>query len=171
MDSLGRFAFAFALYWLVTAQVLTLLHELGHAAVALTLTRGTVDVWSGSPPSRLRIALGRLRFHLRPFGGPVGFYGCDGEFGCGKAGLSRTRQAAIIAAGPATSLLLAVGCFGLGASLDSAAGLLETSVALAGFGALFQTAVTALPMRYPSSWGAYAGIESDGARLRRALTS
>jgi hypothetical protein len=57
MDSLGGWALAFGLFWLVTAPVLTLLHELGHAAVALAFTRGPVDVWSGPSPAR-RAAFG-----------------------------------------------------------------------------------------------------------------
>ena len=53
------------LFWLVTTPILTLLHELGHGAVALFVTRGPVTVWLGANPTDWTLEIGRINVSLR----------------------------------------------------------------------------------------------------------
>lgn len=161
---------AFVLLWFVVAPVLTLLHELGHAAAALMLTRRPVTVILGDCRHRpdlahVRGAWGRLAFRARLPSGWVGF--CDRD----DQALSSRRAATIVLSGPAASLALALELSVVANGLRDAPPLVQTVSVWAAFGALLQFLATIVPWRYPRWWGggAYGGIASDGLWAWRLL--
>src|SRR5580700_8277108 len=84
-----------------------LAHELGHALMALYLTDSPVHVLVGRQPGMVRIRVARLRLsvHLEPARG-TGWRGL-----CVYQPTGRPRDAVwIVAAGPISSLLWALGC-------------------------------------------------------------
>jgi Peptidase family M50 len=85
----------------VVFPLLTLVHELGHAAVGLVQTEGLVQIRVGRAPRRIRGRVGRLAFELSllPAGGKV--MGTAQTF----ARLSRNEQVAYALAGPAAEAL------------------------------------------------------------------
>jgi hypothetical protein len=142
---------------------LTFLHELGHAGAVLALTGRRVTIRMGTSERRRAWTLGRLTLDVGTDYGWVGFYRWWGP------PVSRLREAAIILAGPAASLVATVG---LGAGAFAAReGPVVLQAALSGATAasLLQFAVTLVPMRYPSWWRGYAGLASDGLRAWRLL--
>jgi hypothetical protein len=66
MPSIVDFVVAVVLTATVLLPLLTLLHELGHAAVALRVTSGAVHVDIGRPPARVRLRVGRLFVTFSP---------------------------------------------------------------------------------------------------------
>jgi hypothetical protein len=152
---LDYIAYAFVVCF-VGLPALLLVHELGHAAVVLLLTRQRVVVRLGRPPALLRVACGRLEFQLRPLDGS-GFYHI--------LGWQRTtpRQRAWAALGGPAATLLVMATAGslaaLGRPSPGPAYFLSSGIA---FLALLQLVLTVPPLRYPRWWGDYAGTNSDG---------
>lgn len=162
MEDILVFAIRFVTIWFITAPIVTLLHELGHAIAALLLTGGNVRVWLGSWDQEPHFNIGRLYARIAPLGGFTGFYNYDaGNYG-------PAARAIIILSGPATSLLLVIGALGFGTTGPiSETWLGSNLIVLVGYPAIGQLFVTAIPMRYPAGWGEYAGMASDGLRLIR----
>lgn len=155
----------------VILPCLTLIHELGHAAAALLLTRNEITVFLGTAPtinadSRFRFSWqwGRLRFVTQPFRGFFGF--CRH----GKSD-ARWKSMVISGAGPLASLTTAALIWFLDTTLEPDLGVFDYAPQWAGMFAFISFLVTALPMRYPSWWGAYKGMDSDGMRIYRVLTT
>jgi hypothetical protein len=75
---------AAAIVYVALAPVFVLVHELGHAAVALLRTDGRVHVQVGKTPATWRLRLGRLDLALNPYiprkGGAAGFAKPYGRF-------------------------------------------------------------------------------------------
>lgn len=67
--SLERITFYLVIF-LVLIPLGVLLHELGHATLALVFSRKSVAVFVGTKDETSRISIGRLSLHLRP-----GFWG------------------------------------------------------------------------------------------------
>jgi len=132
-----------AIFWLVTVPLLTLIHELGHAAAGLLTTRGEVTVSIGTGGKARTISLGRLSMELCLFSSLIGF--CTRE----NASRSRSGEVLFYGAGPMFSLISAATPGYLGSSLsgDSSLGKVLLS---ASFGAFWQLIVTLVPVRYPS---------------------
>jgi hypothetical protein len=82
------------------APICTLLHELGHAAVALRLTRDPVLVQVGTTKHATRVHFGRLHMSLS-------LYGAGGFCRSNANGLTRAQHLERILAGPVVNLLLA----------------------------------------------------------------
>jgi hypothetical protein len=134
-DWLGSLLLSFA--W---APVLVVLHEAGHAFVALALTDGEVSM------------------HMRG-GGMLG-----GSVTYEESTLRRARDAAwIAAAGPAVTLAVAVVLWNVG--LATGLGMVAWTGALL---ATVQFFTTALPLRYGAGLGGPA--DSDGRVIWRVLT-
>jgi membrane-associated protease RseP (regulator of RpoE activity) len=66
LPTIAEYVVAVVLTAVVFLPLLTLLHELGHAAVALRVTTGTVQVDVGRPPALFRLRLGRLFISFSP---------------------------------------------------------------------------------------------------------
>ncbi|WP_053949210.1 M50 family metallopeptidase [Halolamina sediminis] len=140
---------------------LVAVHELGHAAVALAVTDGSVGIVLGTEADR-EWTVGRLTIGVSALSGWVGFYRAAGEM--------TLRQRTLCSfTGPLTSLSVCLVALVTLRSVDVSpvSELLVTGVAL---GAGWQFVVTAVPVRYPDWWSsAYAGRPSDGYRTVRSL--
>ena len=152
----------FSILWAVP---LVLLHELGHAAVGLVLTRGPVEVAVGDRADQLVLEAGRLELGMSWSFSPGGECRIDSsELSTPKA------EAWIAAAGPAASLLLAVVLLSASASagvFDPETSLAARVLAIGGGMALGQFVLSALPLRYGRGLGPG---ESDGRAIWRILT-
>lgn len=149
------------LYWLVTMPLLTLLHEFGHGVAALLVTRGPVQVWLGAYGQGQSMRFGRLETSLQLFSTWVG--------GCWYSDdhVSPARAASILVGGPVVSIVSFLGCrVFLGLDLGQP-DWVSTAISAAGWGAMVQFLVTALPIRYPNWFPGYRGVLSDGAILLR----
>lgn len=149
---------------LVGVPLLTFVHELGHALVAVFAVGGRVTVIQGPDPARARFSVGRLDFRMH--GLPLPHQTWIGWAHWDESARPR-RQALALAGGPAASLLSAAACFtGALASGGTARFILFV---LAGDAAA-QLTSTSLPVRYPAFSGQYAGHASDGFQVRQLLT-
>lgn len=154
---------------LVIVPCLTLLHELGHASAALLLTDSDVTVILGAGSAiradaayRLAWKWGRLQFVLHPFSTFFGF--CR----WGKSD-SWWKTILICGAGPLFSLAAAALIWLLDTAVQPELGVFDNLPQWAGGYAFIVFLLTALPLRYPSWWGAYKGRDSDGMRIYRLL--
>ncbi len=143
---------------LVVAPVATLLHELAHAVGAVGVP---VTVRVGADPPLLRFRVGRIVFRLNPWRGWIGTVERT-------EGASRPVSIVAIAAGPVASLVVAAGLFVGAEQLSGPPQLLAWSAA---WWVLLAFLFTAVPLRYPSWFGFYAGMASDGRRIVCALRS
>lgn len=137
--------------------VLVLLHELGHATVALDLTSGRVSLFVGRQRRAVRFSVGRLDFGLSP-AGPGGL--CVYEPATLK---HRRAEVWIAAAGPITSALTGFVLLLLALMANGFAAKVLTIGAL---GAVLETFISGLPLRYAQGLG---GGESDGRAVWRIL--
>jgi hypothetical protein len=146
------------LHWLLlfalVTPVVVHLHELGHAAAALRLTRDSVVV-QGCFRTFRAVGIGRLQIAL-------GVPSLSGV--CFHADAGRRGNGWIAAAGPAASLLagLAAGT----AWLAGNGGDLLAAFALAN---LLTGVVNLLPLHLAPASGIHAAAESDGQVILRAL--
>lgn len=138
------------LFW-IAAEILTFLHELGHAIAGLLLTRERVVIHMGNPGKRYpHVHFGRLEIRLHNFVPFVGFTYID------ETRLNRAQRLWFYLGGPLMSLALTVLLFSTAATYGS-----ETLRVFASM-ALIQLLITAIPMNYPRFFGAYADMPSDG---------
>jgi hypothetical protein len=165
METFGWALAAYAATWAFGVP-LTLLHELGHALTALALGARRVTVNVGRPPARA-VALGRLELRIRLLNRPrwAWFGTIDTPEG---DEVSRARAIAVLAAGPIVSTVVLSALLVTAALVPWPPVLVVWVVAAA---VAWQLLVTALPMRYPSWFGPYAGRVSDGYRIARLVRS
>jgi hypothetical protein len=142
----------------LVAPLVLLLHELAHAAMALSLTRGKVLVVVGYGPA-LSLTVGRLAVRLSPLAAS----GCCVHRKTRAAG----DEALIAAAGPVASLLVAVLGWRISEAIGS--GFAGGLVAAAGLVSAAVTLVTALPVSYPRALAVGDDPASDGLHVLRAL--
>jgi len=152
---------AWCLAVLLAGPIVLLLHELGHAVAALALTRGPVVVQTGRR-AFVTPRLGRLTLALGPGGLHAG--------ACWHlAPSSRPAEAAIAAAGPLASLLLATVASLACLRLDPPRGLELPLAAIAVLGVL-DAAGNLWPALHPARRTATgAPQESDGRIVARCL--
>ena len=147
---------------LLATPLAVLIHELAHAGMALSLTRGRVLVVVGYGPG-MKLSFGRLALHVSPLAAS----GCCVH----RATRDSADRGIIAAAGPVASLLVAALGWRLGeaiaggheflAGLWMALGLASAAIAL----------VTALPLRYPAALAVGDDRDSDGMTVLRSLRS
>src|SRR5687767_4001372 len=145
---------------LLVTPIAVLLHELAHAGMALSLTRGRVLVVVGYGPG-MKLNVGRLALHVSPLAAS----GCCVH----RATRASGDRGIIAAAGPVASLLVAAlgwrlgevvaGGDGFAAGLCTALGIASAAIAL----------ITALPLRYPAAIAVGDDRDSDGMTVLRAL--
>ena len=135
----------------IGVPLLTLVHELGHAAAVLRFTQGRVHIQVGRADLAVKLSSGRLSIMLSPFGAG-GF--CRREQGCSRG------QALIVAlAGPAVNAVFAVLLWLAGtAASGTARPVLFTLSAVSGLYVL-----NLIPRR--AAWNPITrGLPSDGLR-------
>ena len=154
----------FAVFWIVTVPLLTLLHELGHALLALAFTKGIVSVSVGNPvtPGYL-VQVGRLQIRLRPFSTIFGLIEHTVD------GLTSSQRAAIVAAGPVSTCLLLIILTYFAYFSGFVPAYFQPILVSAQYAAIMQTIMTGIPLRYPNWLGSYGGKESDGLRFLKAV--
>jgi hypothetical protein len=148
------------LAWLVVAPVYTLLHELGHAAAALFLTDGPVDVQLGQWGWKRWRKWGRLTIVV--YLGPGALWGVTL---CGRwNAIPRNRKFWICLGGPAASLLVT----GLLVRLAIIADWAHPWPMLVAAG-LVQLLVTIIPWRHPRWMGVMKGLPGDVLKAWRLV--
>ncbi|WP_456279404.1 site-2 protease family protein [Bacillus sp. AK128] len=142
----------------------TFVHELGHAVVASKLLKVPVEIRLGKKFKGNGLTIGRLTVKVQAVSGWVGFF----SYNVPPEKVNRAHNIAIFLAGPFSSLLLCCICFLLISyvSFPTAINFFMKSVMNA---ALVQFIITTIPIRYPSFFGAYRGISSDGYRVVKLL--
>ena len=145
---------------LIATPIAVLLHELGHAGMALALTRGRVLVVVGYGPG-MKLQLGRLALHVSPLAAS----GCCVH----RATRDSTDRAIIASAGPIVSLMLAVLGWRVSEALSASHLFLAGLAAALGAASLFVTLLTALPLRYPAALAVGDDRDSDGMTVLRAF--
>lgn len=142
-----------AVVYLVVAPVFVLVHELGHAAVALVRTDGRVYVQVGKSPAMWRLRFGRVGLGVNPYiprtGGVAGFVNHNGV-------LDPSSRIAFALAGPTASGVFSASVVFL--ALRAHVGLL---VWVGAFG-VFHSLHALVPRRIGES-------RSDGAWLLEAV--
>lgn len=148
---------------LVVAPLLTTLHELAHAAVALAVQPGRVIVQLGSGDLRRTLRVGRLEVRHRS---PAWFWA--GSFGVEGSAPSPRGQVAVSLAGPVSSLATGLVLLAVHWNASLPAGVAHLVSAGMVF-SLVQFLATIVPLVYPAGMPGYAGLPSDGLRAVRAL--
>jgi hypothetical protein len=136
----------------LSAPVVVLIHELGHAAVGLIRTEGLVAVRVGRRPARWRARLGRLQLELNPLparSAPAGLANVYAR--CGVVTQVMLALAGPLAEAAAGALILAVG-----------ARLQLVIVEIAGGFWIVDALLNLVPRTH-------RGYSSDGAHLLAAL--
>ncbi|WP_099609964.1 hypothetical protein [Vibrio fujianensis] len=136
-----------------------LLHELGHATPQL-LTGHAVEIRLGSGSNAKEFRVGKLKLLITPLSMNVGFASIERD-------VSKNLQAVSLLMGPVVSLILCIGLY-----LLSRYQLPYLAQFLVNFGlyySLFQFLCTSIPIYYPSYFGAYEGMPSDGRQLLELL--
>lgn len=144
------------LFFIIWAPILTLFHEIGHAAIPLS-NRHKVTIQIGSGKI-VNFQVGNLTVKLSFLSPWVGFTNWQ----------SNTDLMAV-AGGPLVSLIMGIGFLflGLKCSTDSISAFLFAS---AGW-CLFQFVFTAIPITYPSWLGYQPNMPSDGLQILKMLRS
>jgi hypothetical protein len=130
--------------------LMTLAHELGHAAAALHYTKGRVGIRVGSAQGVMKIHLGRLLIGFSIFG--------SGGFCRPGERVSRGKRLIIVLAGPAMSAIVAAVLYAAGAgATGNARAALWTIAFISGLYAVLNM----IPRR--AAWNPITkGIPSDG---------
>ena len=145
---------------LIALPLAVLGHELAHAGMALATTRGKVLVIVGYGPG-VSMTLGRLALRLSPFAAS----GCCFH----RATRESSDRALIAAAGPISSLLLAVLGWRTGQAIGDAHVLLGGMCTSLGSVSGAIALLTALPVRYPSALAVGGSPDSDGLTVVKTL--
>ena len=143
---------------LLATPIAVLIHELAHAGMALSLTRGRVLVVVGYGPG-IKLSLGRLALHVSPLAAG----GCCVH----RATRDSADRAIIAAAGPIASLLVAVLGWRTGQAIGD--GFLAGFCAALGAASAAIALLTGLPLRYPAAVAIGDDRASDGMTVLRAL--
>jgi len=150
---------AVAAFFLVVWPAETVVHELGHALVALAVTDGSVTVRLAGRSPTYGVRIGRLQIVFPSLPGPGG-----GVTQCDREDATPREEAAIFLGGPAASA-----AWFLASPTGSA---LEALVVVA-VPAAYSLALACLPMgalvRLGVASEAYADMQTDGYAAWRAL--
>ena len=144
-----------AIGFLFVMPIATLLHELGHATPQL-IAGHKVEVALGNSEKAKVVQIGNLTLSVSSFSMNVGFASITKQGG-------KSLQAWSLVMGPLTSLLLCLSLY-----FTNSNQLPYIASYVINFGVYFSLAqfvMTALPIYYPSAFGAYEGMPSDGRQL------
>lgn len=148
MAHAGSLLVALLLLQLVFVPVLVLVHELGHAWVALASTRGKVTVHVGRPTSAIQADWERLSIRWSPL--PMRGVSMAGCCICDLRGLTGGQLLRFLLAGPLTSLLAAIPLGLLALATGGHPRWLAGALFMAAFETLFLGLFNLFPARMPS---------------------
>jgi hypothetical protein len=159
-------AVAVVLVVAVLLPILTLLHELGHAVVALRVSEGPVHVQVGRPPAQLRFRIGRLQVSFSPL--PARGMPFAGLCLFQRTSRSVVRELVLLLAGPAMSALAAVALAAAAViSLRSAPLWLTLTLVYGAIQALIAFLYNIDPRPATKSERARAAVRRDGPKALR----
>src|SRR5699024_4949983 len=148
------------IFWLAVVPLTTLVHELGHGigGVLSTKERTMAILGPADQSNKRTFSVGRMDFHIK-----WAYFGfCSIE---SNRDLSAFQRIVIAAGGHVVPLLIALTSFIiLFIDLHYEIKNLLTAIAIFNF---WQCICTAIPIIYPSWFGPYSGIPSDGYRIVR----
>lgn len=153
------------LLFLVIIPIITFIHELGHAIPALLFTKEKVLIRLGkrkNTKASKNLKISRLTIEFSSFSPITGFTFWD------DSKMNINQLLITYLGGPLISLLLALLFYFLS---NNATFFSQSFMAFVGNWFLFQFAITAIPMYYPSFMGDYKGVESDGMRILHLFKS
>lgn len=166
------FVAALLLVWLLCAAVLTVVHELGHALVALAMQPGPVSIFLGSHEpaesgGRLRIARLQVYFRYNPLTWARRVL-CVVDSAAQPVPLA--LQQLHLAAGPVLPLLVAaLGLLLTFTLAPGAANALKAVPVMFACWAVVSAAINLIPSRWPTGYYQGEVLYNDGHLLRRSL--
>jgi len=147
---------------MIIIQLTTTLHEFGHAIPALFFTKDKVTMYLGVGKNNDKnFNIANLEIIIR------GFHPFTGFVYWKQDKLSTLQKIMVVAGGPLVSLLISIGLFLLTNTLESR--VLTEIIKFTAYYNFYQFIVTAIPIKYPSWWGTYAGTTSDGYKTVELL--
>ncbi|MFD1739269.1 site-2 protease family protein [Bacillus salitolerans] len=164
MDSYVQFTITFLLFVSLILPLTTFVHELGHALTALLLFKEPVGIRLGNSIKGSGFKVGKLTIKIQPLSGFVGFV----DYPIPKDKNNSVLHALILIAGPVFSFTLCLFSYMLITFLDFQfiINYLLKSIMNA---SLAQFIFTIIPIRYPSLFGSYRGMPSDGYRVMKLM--
>ena len=154
----------YLLVYIIFMPILTLLHELGHAIVALIFTKEKVIINIGNSDLNKKIELNRLVIKLNGYKSLV-----DVSYGYANWTLldsNKIKSILMILGGPLTSLIGSILLYIYLINVSLPYILMVLLNALFSF-SLFQFLLTILPMKY--FYRPYVGYTSDGYKILQHL--
>lgn len=138
----------------IVFQITTIIHELGHAVPARIFSKDKVTIYLGVGNNKRNFNIGNLQVVLRDFHPFTGFALWNGE--------KLTRSGKIVSSlgGPLISLMVGMGSLLIAGKMAN--NVLNNLFNFIAYCNLSQFIGTVIPIKYPSWWGAYGGITSDG---------
>ena len=152
------------MFFAVILPFTTLVHELGHALVTIQLLKVPVEIRLGKTFKGEGLSFGKLTIKIQFMSGWVGFF----RYNDADKNANRTRSILILLAGPISSLLLGCTCFVLYSYLELTM-IIQYILKAIMNAALAQFLLTIIPIKYPSIFGAYNGLTSDGYKILRLM--
>ncbi|MEQ2527274.1 site-2 protease family protein [Bacillaceae bacterium CLA-AA-H227] len=164
MDSIEQIALTLLILVSIIFPLTTFVHELGHALLSLFLFKEPVEIRLGKPTTKSGFKIGKLTIKVQPISGWVGYT----DFKIPKDMNNSIQHASVLLFGPIFSFMLSLVCYILVAYLNL--GSIPTFlIKLITQAAFVQFIITLLPIKYPSFFGSYKGMASDGYQLMQLI--
>lgn len=139
-------------------QIATIVHEFGHAIMALLFSDDNVKIILGKKNTKVRIIrFSRLHIEIYKFDPFVGFT----HYNSSK--MTRMQKIIAIAGGPIISLIIGVSLILVSRTLNQT--LIRQIVIFSAYSYISQFLLTAIPIVYPKWWSGYGGHTSDGHKV------
>ncbi|MGL6262281.1 hypothetical protein [Vibrio sp. WXL210] len=148
-----------ALGFLLVMPLAVLFHELGHVTPQL-IAGHSAEIRLGSGSDLKEFRAGKLKISIAPLSMNIGFASI-------KRDVSKNLQIASLLMGPIVSLVLCATLYMI--SRHELPYLVHYLVNFGLYFALFQFLFTSVPIYYPSFFGAYEGMPSDGRQVLELL--
>lgn len=147
--------------FVIIFQLTTIIHELGHAVPARIFSKDKVTIYLGVGNSKRNFKIGGLQVVFRGFHPFTGFALWNGDK------LTRIGKFLSTLGGPLISLMVGMGSLLIAGKMSNT--IYNNLFILIAYYNLFQFIVTVIPIKYPSWWGAYGGVTSDGYKALAIL--
>lgn len=141
--------------FLIVMPLITLLHELGHAIPQLIAGHAT-EIRLGNKRNAKEIHIGKLKLSIAPLSMNVGFASI-------KRDVSKGSQILSLLMGPLVSLIVCIGCYLI--NHQDLPYLVQYLLGFSMYFSFFQFLCTSIPIYYPSYFGGYEGMPSDGRQV------
>lgn len=163
MMGLGNFLVNTVL-WMLTIQISTFLHELGHCLPVLVFTKEKVRVVLGHGRMNVSFTIRRLHVRFKGFAPWIGFMNVEKG-----VTLTKTLSLLLSLGGTLFSLIIGTSAFLFRSYTDI--GWLYSVLSIVAVYNWYLFFLTAIPIVYPKWWIGYGGSPSDGYRILRLITS